>query len=137
MYDNWIKGSTTKKIPLDEELALIKAAQDGDEKSMEKLLIYYEPFVKQVAKKVAFTTGAKKNEEDLVQHGRIALFEKVRSYSFDYIDERKSKAKGYVPARLSSYAYRKKLSTAILQGVKTYFHEYPPRGTYWFAKKNK
>jgi RNA polymerase sigma factor (sigma-70 family) len=81
-------------LTLAQEQDLIRRAQQHDKAAAEQLIVNYEGFITQVAKKVAWFTGAKKSVEDLAQQGRLALYEKIFSYSCDF------------SARLSSYAFR-------------------------------
>ena len=105
-----------KKITLDDEMNLIKLAQDGDRNAMAILLKYYDPFAVQLAKKAVWFTGAYNQEEDIAQIARLVLFEKVSAFDFGYIAARSlcvafhriinPTYQVYRPARLSSYAFR-------------------------------
>ena len=62
-----------------DEYELIKQAQAGDSKAIEAMLVKYERLCHKLARKFAFTAPSFQHE-DLVQEGRIALMEAVRTY---------------------------------------------------------
>ena len=66
-------------MPNNDEYDLIAAAQDGDRKAVEALLLKYERLCHKLARKFAFTAPSFQHE-DLVQEGRIALIEAINTY---------------------------------------------------------
>jgi DNA-directed RNA polymerase specialized sigma subunit len=115
----WIdmmRGRPPKKISWQDELVLIQRAQAGDRRAVDALILYYEDFAQQVAKKTAWFTGAHAEEEDLSQIARLCIFEKIKDYDFGYVAVASLVAgmqrmidpayPTYTPARLSSYAFR-------------------------------
>lgn len=66
-------------MPNHDEYELIKKAQAGDNKAVEALLLKYERLCHKLARKFAFTAPSFQHE-DLVQEGRIALIEAIKTY---------------------------------------------------------
>ena len=62
-----------------DEYELIAKAQNGDQTAVEAMLIKYERLCHKLARKFAFTAPSFQHE-DLVQEGRIALMEAIKTY---------------------------------------------------------
>ncbi len=59
------------------EEILLKSAQEGNEKSIEKLFSVYKPLVNKIARSYFLTGG---DIEDLVQEGMIGLFKAIKNF---------------------------------------------------------
>ena len=66
-------------MPNNDEYDLILKAQAGDKKAKEAILLKYERLCHKIARKFAFTAPSFQHE-DLVQEGRIALLEAIKTY---------------------------------------------------------
>ena len=69
----------TSKKQNNEELTLIEQAQAGCQKASAAILLKYERLCHKLARKFAFTAPHHQHE-DLVQEGRMALLEAIRTY---------------------------------------------------------
>ena len=78
----YLYPETTDIMTLEEQLEAIAAAQKGDKKAMERLLVQFERLCHKLARKFAFT-GPNQDHEDLVQEARVGAIKAVMSFDPD------------------------------------------------------